>query len=110
MLNELAAPNGTVQGKKDVLVNDVKNVVDDAQALLKQVVASGAEGFAAARSTLEGQLDEAKSKLDRARNAAAGLGNRAAGSTQLYVSENPWKAIGIATAIGLIAGLALTRR
>ena len=40
--------------------------------------------------------------MDRAKDAAK--------ATDDYVHENPWQAIGIAAAVGLVAGLLMSRR
>lgn len=101
---------GAVEAKKDRLVRDLKSVVTDTDELLQQVVSSTAEEFSAARLKIERQLREARSTLDAARVAVAKKACDAADVTQEYVRENPWKAIGIPAAAGLIAFLILNRR
>jgi len=81
MNTELTASHGTVEGKTESLVKDLKNVVGDANALLKEVASATTEGYAAARTKVEGRLFEAKSRLDDARLAVATKTNDAAGVT-----------------------------
>lgn len=110
MNTELNASHGTVEGKKEALVKDLKSVAGDANDLLKEVASSTAEGFAAARTKIEGKLGEARSRLDNARIAVTEKARGAADATQEYVKENPWKVLGVAAAAGLIIGFLLSRR
>lgn len=110
MNTELSASHGALQGKKDVLVKDLKGIVSDADGLLKEVASATTEGFAVARTKVEGKLGEVRSRLGDARLAVTEKAKVAAVATNDYVSENPWKAIGVATAAGLIIGVLLTRR
>lgn len=110
MNTETIASHGTLDGKKEALVNNLKSVVGDADALLKEVAGATAEGYAAARTKVEGRLNEAKSRLDDARLAVAKKTKDAAGVTNAYVRENPWKVLGVATAAGLVIGFLLSRR
>lgn len=110
MNTELNASDGTVEGKKERLVKDLKSVVTDADGLLKEVANSTAEEFAVARTKIEGKLGEARSRLDDARIAVTEKAKSAADATHEYVRENPWKALGVAAAAGLIIGFLLSRR
>ena len=109
MTTEMTATHGTVAGKKDILVNDLKGVVSDADELLKEVARSTAEGFAVARTKVEGKLGEAKSGIHDARIAVTNRAVGAADATQEYVREHPWKVLGIAAAVGLITGLLIRK-
>lgn len=104
MNTELNASHGTVEGKKEKLVEDLKGVVGDADDL------TTAAELAAARTTIEGKLGEAKSRLDDARIAITEKARGAADTTQEYVRENPWKVLGVATAVGIIIGFLLSNR
>lgn len=101
---------GAIEVKKDRLVKDLKGVVADTDDLLQQVVNSTAEEFAATRTRIEGQLRDARSRLDAARIAVARKACDAADATQEYVRENPWKAFGIPAVAALIVFLLLSRR
>ena len=109
MTTEVTASRNTVEGRTEVLVNDLKRVVGDADEVLQEVANSTAEGFAAARTQVEGKLSEARSRLDDARIAVTRTACRAADATDAYVSENPWKVLGIAALAGFITGFVLSR-
>lgn len=98
------------EGKKSKLVSDLKQVVVDAEELLHEVASSTAEEFAAARAKMEANLAHAVSRLDEARIAAGQRATSAADATRECVRDNPWQALGIAAAAGLIAGCLIARR
>lgn len=102
--------HGTVEGKKDRLVRDLKGVVADTDDLLQQVADSSAEEFIAARVKIEGRLRDARSRLDDARTSVTREVCAAADLTQAYVIENPWKVLGVAAAAGLVTAILLSRR
>lgn len=106
MTTELTA----IEGTKEKLVRDLKVVVADGDDLLKEVANSSVEQFAAARTNVEARMDEAKSRLQDARIAVTRTAKDAAGATQEYVRENPWKVLGLAAAAGLVIGFVLSRR
>ena len=110
MTTELTLSQGSVQGSKEKLVNDLKRVVVDADGLLKEVVGSSADQLAAAGSRFKTRLGEARSRLDDARLAAKSKACSAAEATQDYVRDNPMKIIGVAALAGLLAAFLLSRR
>ena len=101
---------GTVEYKKERLVNDLKGVAADADDLLAAVANSTAEEFASARAKIEERLDEAKARLDDARVAVGQKVRHAADATQEYARENPWKAFGIPAVVALVVFVLLSRR
>ncbi len=110
MTNELAVSHGTVEDRKNALVKNAKNIVGDADDLLKQVANSTAEEFAAARTKIETSLVDVRSRLHDARIASTVKVCRAADATQVFIRENPWKLIGIAAAAALAIGMLANRR
>lgn len=80
-------------------VEELRNIVTEAQALLNAV---GADGDEAARQV----GDKLTESLDRARGALEGFEDDAS----RYVRDNPWQSLGLAAAIGLLAGVLVARR
>lgn len=101
---------GTVEYKKDRLINDLKGVAADADDLLAAVANSTAEEFAGARARIEERLDEAKARLDDARIAVSQNVRHAVDATQEYARENPWKAFGIPAVAALVVFILVSRR
>ncbi|PKO90694.1 MAG: DUF883 domain-containing protein [Betaproteobacteria bacterium HGW-Betaproteobacteria-10] len=109
MTNALIARPDSIESSKQALENDLKAVVSDAGKLLNEVANTRVEEFAAARSRLEAKFNEARASLHAAQSTLNGKAKYAADCSQKYVSDNPWKSLGIIAAAGLIIG-ALIRR
>ena len=109
MTDELNVPQGTIECAKDALVKDLKSVLGDTAALLREVANATTEEFAAIYARAEGKLCRARSSLHDARIAVTGKAGDAANAAGDYVRENPWKSLGIA-ATGLFLGFLLSRR
>ena len=110
MNTEPATNLGTVEGKKDVLVKDIKTVVGDADMLLRGIAGAATDSYAATRARVEGKLGEAKSRFDETRTEIAARARGLADTGQTYVKDNPWKVVGATAIIGLAIGYLLRRR
>lgn len=100
----------TVEGRKNQLVKDLKDVVVSADELLNELTHSTAEEFSATRVRIEERLREARAGLEDARVAAFRRLGAAADATQEYALENPWKVFGLPVAAGLVVAFLLSRR
>jgi ElaB/YqjD/DUF883 family membrane-anchored ribosome-binding protein len=98
----------------DDVIADFKVVVADAEALLKATANQGGEKVAEVRARVEESLRIAKSRMEEAQAALVGKAKAVAKATDVYVHENPWKAIGtaagVAAGVGLVLGLLIGRR
>ena len=95
---------------KEKLMEDLKVVVADAEELLKATANQTGERIAAARAKAEDSLRAAKVRLTEAQAAVVKQVKVAAKTTDDYVHENPWQAVGIAAAVGLVLGALISRR
>lgn len=95
---------------KDKLMEDLRTVVADAEELLKATASQTGERIVAARAKAEESLKAAKERLVEAQAAVLARTKAAAKVTDDYVRANPWKAVGIGTAVGLVLGLLIARR
>ena len=110
MTTDLITNRGSIEGSKNALMKDLKTVAGDVDSVLKEIANASTEEFAAARTRMEAKLGAARSSLDEARMAMADRAKHAADVTQKYVSDNPWKALGVMAAAGLIIGVLSSRR
>lgn len=85
-------------------------VVADAEALMHATASQAGEGASAARARIQKNLQVVKEHMINAQDAVAERTREAAKVTDEYVHDNPWKAIGITAALGLIAGMLIARR
>ena len=95
---------------KDKLVADLKVVVADAEELLRATAAQAGEKVSAARERIQASLAAAKVKLTEAERALLEKSKEAAKAADEYVRENPWQAVGVAAAAGLVLGILISRR
>ena len=95
---------------KQKLVADLKLVVADAEELLRATASQAGEKVSAARERIQASLGTAKVKLAEAERVLVDKTKDAAKSTDEYVRDNPWQAVGIAAAAGLVLGVLISRR
>ena len=95
---------------KEKLMEDLKVVVADAEELLRATANQTGERIAAARTKAEDSLRAAKVRLAEAQASVVEKVKVAAKTTDDYVHENPWQAVGIAAAVGLVLGALISRR
>lgn len=92
------------------LVEDLKTVMLDAEALLKATSAQTGEKIQEARARAEESLQKAKIRLTAVEEEALRRARELADATQEYVRDNPWQSVGIAAGIGLVLGILISRR
>jgi ElaB/YqjD/DUF883 family membrane-anchored ribosome-binding protein len=90
---------------KDKLVGDLKNLVADAEELLKATASQAGDKVGVARQKIEQSLIEGKKALADAEKTLVAKSKECAEIADDYVRENPWSAVGIAGGIGLVLGL-----
>ena len=95
---------------KEKLVADLKVVVADAEELLRATASQAGEKVSAARERIQASLATAKVKLTDAERVVVDKTKDAAKATDEYVHNNPWQAVGIAAAAGLVLGVLISRR
>ena len=92
------------------LMDDLRTVVRDTEELLKATAAQTGEKAEEARRKVTAALESARGRLQEAQASALEMGDEALKSTEKYVRENPWQAVGIAAGVGLVIGVLLSRR
>jgi ElaB/YqjD/DUF883 family membrane-anchored ribosome-binding protein len=100
----------TQTGARDQLLSDLKTVIQDAEAWLRHSGHLTGEEFKAAKAKFERTLVKAKDDIVRLEEAAVEKAKVAAKATDEYVKENPWKAVGLGTAVGVVIGMLIARK
>lgn len=95
---------------KAKLVDDFKTIINDAEALLQATAHIPGESFAAERAKLNERLKHAKSHLEDAEQRILGTAKEAVATTDHYVHANPWTAVGVAAAVGMLIGFLAAKR
>jgi len=104
------ATEKSMEKLSDEVIADFKVVVADAEALLKATANQGGEKLAEVRAKTEESLKVAKARISEAQAEMLAKTRAAAKATDVYVHENPWKAIGVAAGFSLVIGLLIGRR
>ena len=94
----------------DKLMEDLRLVVTDAEELLSATAGQAGDKVAAARARAEESIDAAKARIAQAGYAAAAQTREAAKATDDYVHDNPWTAVGVAAAVGIVIGVLLAKK
>jgi ElaB/YqjD/DUF883 family membrane-anchored ribosome-binding protein len=97
----------TIAKEKDKLVQEFKQVVSSAEDLLKSAAASGGERAQALRDEVGQEVDEWRSRIAQLEEQAVRRARVAAHDADAYVHANPWQAVGVAAAVGALAGIAV---
>jgi ElaB/YqjD/DUF883 family membrane-anchored ribosome-binding protein len=96
MENEMHTAADTFHTNKERISKDIGGMVNDASELLK---------------TYGGKkLESARESLNQAHTVVTDTAKQYADVTDEYVHANPWKALGIAAAAGVLVGILLARR
>ena len=99
----------TIQNGSERVAKGLRSLATEAEALMRATANYSGEGLAAARHRMEEQLDQARELMSDAETFARAQARRAVRGTDRYVHENPWQAVGIAMAAGMVVGW-LSRR
>ncbi len=99
-----------VDSNSDRLVQDIKSVVADAEAILRATAGQTGEEVAELRATMTARLADAKARLVAVEEAVVEKAKLAAKATDEYVHENPWQSVIIAGGVGFLIGFLVSRR
>jgi ElaB/YqjD/DUF883 family membrane-anchored ribosome-binding protein len=95
---------------REKLVEEFGAVLTEAEGMLKAAATETGEKARDLRSQVEAKLLSAKLRLQDLEGQAVERAKAAAQATDNYVHDHPWQAIGIAAAVGVVAGLLINRR
>ena len=86
------------------------NLVTDVEDLIKKVANVDDQEIAEIRAKVEQTLAKAKTTAGQGLAAVRGRAEEMTDATDVYVRDNPWAAIGVAAAVGIIIGFVAGRR
>lgn len=104
MSDEMAAAN------KQKLVSDLKVVISDTEELLRATAGTAGDKVGELRERIGLRLRDAKERVVDLEVAVVDKTKAAARATDDFVHEEPWKAVGVAAALGLALGVLIGRR
>jgi ElaB/YqjD/DUF883 family membrane-anchored ribosome-binding protein len=92
------------------LMDDLRSVVSDAEALLKATAGVAGDQVESARARAQDSLKAARARLGDLEEDVVAKAREAVESTDRYVRESPWAAIGIAAGVAFVVGVLVGRR
>jgi ElaB/YqjD/DUF883 family membrane-anchored ribosome-binding protein len=92
------------------LASELRNVVNQAEALLNAIGQDKDEALDALRERVYESLDTAKARLADIEAQATKTARRAAVAAESWVRDNPWTAVAIGASVGLVVGALLASR
>ena len=90
--------------------SEVRNLIADVEDLIKRVAKVDDADIARARAKLEQTLAATRASLHNGTERVRTSAKQAATTTDHYVHENPWSAVGIAAAAGAAIAVLLSTR
>jgi ElaB/YqjD/DUF883 family membrane-anchored ribosome-binding protein len=100
----------TSSASDDRMAHHLRTLADEAEALLQATARAGDAKVAETRERLRGELTHLRQRLTDLEARAGMQLKSAAHRTDEAVHAHPYTAIGVAAAIGLLAGLLIGRR
>ena len=100
----------TTDAQRDDMIANAKSLINDAGEIGESMASASKEKLAALGEKLSAKLRLSKEKISDAQDALAQKAKATARATDQYVHEEPWKAIGIAVAVGVVLGCLINRR
>jgi len=94
----------------DTLAGGLRQMVDEAERMLKSAAQSGDDKVDAVRQRLAEQVREMRGQLEQLEDDAVHQARRAARQADHAVHAHPYGAMGLAAAVGLLVGFLAARR
>jgi ElaB/YqjD/DUF883 family membrane-anchored ribosome-binding protein len=95
---------------KEKLIDDLKVVLHDADALVRETAGQVNDKAKEARERLKRGVDAARDRLVDLQKQSVEQAKVAAKVTDEFVHEHPWQSVGIAFAVGALIGLVISRK
>ncbi|RZT03973.1 Membrane-anchored ribosome-binding protein, inhibits growth in stationary phase, ElaB/YqjD/DUF883 family [Duganella sp. CF402] len=108
--NSIADAQTASAAVRDRLLDDLQHTISEAEQWLEDSVSAPSATSSEARARFDDTLRTARSDLRKLEDSLLAHSRNAADSVNLYVQDNPWQAVGIGAALGLLAGVLISRK
>jgi len=105
-----AQSSTVIEDQANTLADDFQEVVTDAQELLANMGTEGGAKVGEMKKRVQASIDAARKQLGELQVSVTEGAKAAATTTDQYVHDNPWIAIGAAAAAGFVLGILASRR
>jgi ElaB/YqjD/DUF883 family membrane-anchored ribosome-binding protein len=106
--NTIADSQAANAAVRDRLLDDLQHTISEAEKWLEEATAP--EAGSEARARFDNTLNTARNDLRKLEDSLLAHSRNAADTVNIYVHDNPWKAVTIGAALGLLAGVLLSRK
>lgn len=100
----------TADQVEDALLEQLQAIIDSAEGLLSRASKEGDKKLTDLQVKAEALLEALQSRVEQGQTNMVSHGKQVVSATNDYVKENPWRAVGIASAIALLVGVLIGRR
>lgn len=101
---------GSVAVSAPAAPGEFQRFIADIEDLITSMTPLTGDELARAKTQLSKRVEAAKESLFEAGSDVATRARHAARVTNDYVQEHPWQAVGLGAAIGMLIGIAVSRR
>ncbi|MYM21664.1 DUF883 family protein [Duganella sp. FT135W] len=109
--NTIAESQAASSTMRDRLMDDLQHTIGEAEQWLQDSAGETAGGGSSeTRSRFDDTLRTARSDLHKLEDSILAHGRNAADNVNIYVQDNPWKAVGIGAALGVVIGMLISRK
>ncbi|WP_051748350.1 DUF883 family protein [Nevskia soli] len=107
---EVSKAAQSVGESSSALTQEFNNFVTDIEDLIKSSASLSGEELSKAKDKIKQRIDSAKEAFGETTENVTARARKAVAATHQYVSEEPWKAVGVGAAVGFLLGVAVARR
>jgi ElaB/YqjD/DUF883 family membrane-anchored ribosome-binding protein len=108
--NDITDSQTASTANRDKLIDGLKSTINEAEKWLEESADDVSEAASAARARFDDTLRTAISDLRKLEDSIIAHSRDAAQQVDVYVRDNPWKAVTISATIGVLAGVILSRK
>ncbi len=94
---------------RDKLMDGLKSSINEAEKWLSDEAEKVAGVTEETRARFTDALTTARGDLRKLEESLVAHGKQAADTVNVYVQDNPWKAVGLGAAVGIIIGMLIAR-
>lgn len=95
---------------REKLMDGLKTAIGEAEHYLSDAAEQVGDTASEVRARFEDTLRTARSDLRKLEDSVIARSHEIAQSADVYVRDNPWKAVGLGAAAGVLLGVLITRR
>jgi ElaB/YqjD/DUF883 family membrane-anchored ribosome-binding protein len=106
--NSISDTKAASAAVRDRLMDDLQHTISEAEKWLEGATAP--EAGSEARSRFDDTLRTARDDLHKLEDSLLAHSRNAADTVNIYVHDNPWKAVTIGATLGLLAGVLISRK